>query len=79
MFVRLCVSLCVAPLLLGIAAAHATTPRGFDVLHYDVALVPDIANKRVTGQQTLQFQAGQVLRTLTLDSGALNVTAVDAG
>lgn len=76
MFVRLCVSLCVVSWLLGSAAAHASTPRGFDVLHYDVALVPDIAHKRITGQQTLRFNAGQALRTVTLDSGALTVTDV---
>ena len=79
MFVRLYAPLCVVPLLLGSAPAHAVVPRGFDVLHYDVALVPDIAHKRVTGQQTLRFKAEQELRTVTLDSGALDVTAVMQG
>ncbi|WP_421575151.1 M1 family metallopeptidase [Stenotrophomonas maltophilia] len=79
MFVRLCISLCGVSLLLGSAAAHASTPRGFDVLHYDVALVPDIARKRVTGQQTLRFRAERELRAVTLDSGALTVTAVMQG
>lgn len=79
MVVRLCVSLCVVPWLLGSAPAYAVAPRGFDVLHYDVALVPDIANKRVTGQQTLRFRAEQELRAVTLDSGSLTVTAVMQG
>lgn len=79
MFARLCIWLCVLPLLLGSASAHAVASRGFDVLHYEVALVPDIAHKRVTGQQTVRFRAERALRAVTLDSGALKVTAVLQG
>jgi aminopeptidase N len=38
-------------------AAHASTTRGFDVLHYDVALIPDIAGKQVAGTQTIQLRS----------------------
>jgi aminopeptidase N len=79
MFARLCIWLCVLPLLLVSASAHAVASRGFDVLHYEVALVPDIAHKRVTGQQTVRFRAERALRAVTLDSGALKVTAALQG
>ena len=79
MFARLCIWLCVLPLLLVSASAHAVASRGFDVLHYEVALVPDIAHKRVTGEQTVRFRAERALRAVTLDSGALKVTAVLQG
>ncbi|MCC7635811.1 M1 family metallopeptidase [Stenotrophomonas rhizophila] len=78
MIVRAC-ALLLLPLLLACTVAQAAPSRGFDVLHYAVALVPDIAAKRVQGQQTLRFRAGQPLPTLTLDVGELEVTAVMQG
>lgn len=76
MIVRRCVGVLALPLLLGCCVVHAAPPRGFDVLHYSVALVPDIAAKRVQGQQTVRFKAEQVLSTFTLDAGTLEVTSV---
>ncbi|MEG2806090.1 M1 family metallopeptidase [Stenotrophomonas sp.] len=82
MIARLHVSLLALPLLsIGLAAhaAPAAPARGFDVVHYSVALVPDIAAKRIEGQQRLRFKAEQPLSTLTLDAGALEITAVRQG
>lgn len=79
MLVRACAPLLVLPLLLDCTVAHATTSRGFDVLHYAVALVPDIAGKRVQGEQTLRFRAEQPLPLLVLDTGQFEVTAVKQG
>uniref|UniRef100_UPI00289B093F M1 family aminopeptidase n=1 Tax=Stenotrophomonas sp. TaxID=69392 RepID=UPI00289B093F len=79
MIVRQCVGVLALPLLFGCCVVHAMPPRGFDVLHYSVALVPDIAAKRVQGQQTVRFKAAQTLSTLTLDAGTLEVTSVKQG
>ena len=79
MTVRACASLLVLPLLLASAAVCAAPSRGFDVLHYQVALVPDIAAKRLQGQQTVRVRAKQPLATLALDIGALEVISVQQG
>lgn len=76
MIARACMPLLVTLLLLSAGTAHAASPRGFDVLHYSVSLVPDIAGKQVQGTLLMQFTAEQPLQTLTLDSGALVVASV---
>ncbi|MGH8089104.1 MAG: hypothetical protein ACREPC_12610, partial [Stenotrophomonas sp.] len=55
-------------------AAHASATRGFDVLHYDVALIPDIAGKQVAGTQAIQLRSEiAALTEVVLDSGKLKV------
>lgn len=76
MIVRRGAWLLALPFLLGSTAVHAGPSRRFDVLHYTVALVPDIPTKRVQGQQTVRFKAEQALSTLILDAGTLEVTSV---
>lgn len=79
MIVRRCAGLLAFPFLLVSTAVHAAPSRGFDVLHYTVALVPDIQAQRVQGQQTVHFRAAHALSTLTLDAGTLEVTSVKQG
>ncbi|MGH8044554.1 MAG: M1 family metallopeptidase, partial [Stenotrophomonas sp.] len=58
-------------------AAHASATRGFDVLHYDVALIPDIAGKQVAGTQAIQLRSEiAALTEVVLDSGKLKVSAI---
>ncbi len=57
--------------------ALASTDRAVDILHYDVALVPDIAGKRVTGQMSITLKPTHTdVTAVGLDSGELNVTSV---
>ncbi|WP_282297964.1 M1 family metallopeptidase [Stenotrophomonas sp. PS02289] len=57
--------------------ALASINRAVDILHYDVALVPDIAGKRVTGQMSVTLKpAHEGLTAVVLDSGQLNITSV---
>lgn len=79
MIVRRCTGLLAVPFLLGSTSVQAAPSRGFDVLHYRVALVPDIASKRVQGQQTVRFKAEQALFSLVLDAGDLEVISVKQG
>lgn len=76
MIVRMCACLLALPLLLCAAVGHAAPARSFDVLDYNVALVPDIAGKRVQGTLMMHFRAEQRLHALTLDSGALTIASV---
>ncbi|HCV95238.1 MAG TPA: aminopeptidase [Stenotrophomonas sp.] len=76
MIVRICALLLAPALLSGGTVARAAPARGFDVLHYQVALEPDITARRVRGQQTLQFRALQPLSMLALDAGQLTITSV---
>lgn len=76
MIVRMWTCLLALPLLLCAAVGHAAPARGFDVLDYNVALVPDIAGKRVQGTLVMHFRAEQRLHALTLDSGALTIASV---
>ena len=63
-------------LLFPATAVHAAA-RDFDVLHYDLALVPDIARRQVTGQQTVQLRSGRPgLSEIQLDSGELKINSV---
>ncbi|MCF7751161.1 M1 family metallopeptidase [Bacillus subtilis subsp. subtilis] len=64
------------PLLTSAGAGHTAPARGFDVLHYNVALVPDIAGKQVQGNLLMRFRAEQPLQTLSLDSGTLAIASV---
>lgn len=58
-------------------SALASNDRAVDILHYAVALVPDIAGKRVTGQMSVTLKATHKDATVVvLDSGELNVTSV---
>lgn len=69
--------LLLSPLLLLACQAAAASPRGFDVLHYAVALEPDIPARQVQGQQRITFKAVQAgLPSVALDSGALTVSSV---
>lgn len=57
------------------SAAHAA--RDFDVLHYDVALVPDIAAKQVAGRQVVHFRSDtDGLAEILLDTGDLKINSV---
>ncbi len=56
-------------------AAHAA--RGFDVLDYDVALVPDIAARQVVGRQVVLLRSETAgLAEIQLDSGELKINSV---
>lgn len=56
-------------------AAHAA--RGFDVLDYDVALVPDIAAGQVVGRQVVLLRSETAgLAQMQLDSGELRINSV---
>lgn len=56
-------------------AAHAA--RGFDVLDYDVALVPDIAAGQVVGRQVVLLRSETAgLAQIQLDSGELKINSV---
>ena len=56
-------------------AAHAA--RGFDVLDYDVALVPDIAARQVVGRQVVRLRSQTAgLAQIQLDSGELRINSV---
>lgn len=56
---------------------QAAPLRDVDVIHYDVALVPDIAAKQLSGQQTVQLRSlAPALTEVVLDSGTLQVSAV---
>lgn len=76
MIVRKWTCLSALPLLLCAALGHAAPARGFDVLDYRVALVPDIPGKRVDGTLLMHFRAEQQLHAVTLDSGALTIASV---
>jgi aminopeptidase N len=55
----------------------ASPPRPYDVEHYDVKIVTDIAAKRLTGEVTIQYHTlVDGLDSLELDAGSLHVTAV---
>lgn len=57
--------------------ALASKDRAVDILHYDVALVPDIAGKRLTGKMSITLKPTHEDATaVVLDSGELNVTSV---
>jgi aminopeptidase N len=60
-------------------AAHGSAARGFDVLHYEVALVPDIARRQIVGRQHVQIRSETAgLAEILFDSGELKVSAVNA-
>ena len=64
---------CGAPAL----ADDAAPARGFDVLHYEVRLDPDLARKTLRGSETIRLQLAQPgLRELVFDAGALEIDAV---
>lgn len=70
-----------APFLLAAAvvAAEEPSPPSFDVLHYDAALTPDIAEKTVTGLVVIDFvSTTDSLETIDLDTGALTIDAARA-
>ncbi|MGA6149545.1 M1 family metallopeptidase [Stenotrophomonas sp. NPDC077461] len=66
--------------LLSVPAAWASPVRGFDVLHYAVALDPDIAGGRIHGNEVVRLRALRAgLAEITLDAGALTITSVRQG
>jgi aminopeptidase N len=62
-------------ILLIVCAVHAQ--RNYSVAHYDVRISPDLAAKRVTGEETIRFRnsAGPI----ELDAGALEIRSVTEG
>jgi len=71
-------ALLLMPLLFAVRA-HASAPRAFDVISYEVALEPDIQQKRLQGKVTVWFDAVQRVQTLTLDAGELDIASVTQG
>ncbi len=70
----------IAALLLPSTPALASNTRAVNILHYDVALVPDIAAKRIKGRLSLTLTGTREDTTeVLLDSGALNVTSIIQG
>ena len=59
------------------APALASNAHAVDILHDDVALVPDIAGKRLTGQMSLTLKpTHKDVTAVVLDSGELKITSV---
>lgn len=55
-------------------AEDAAPARGFDVVHYEVRLDPDLANKTLRGRETIRLRLTQPgLRELAFDAGGLTI------
>jgi aminopeptidase N len=66
-----------APLCPGARLAAAQLPRNYGVEQYEVAITPDLAQKRIAGEVTIHFQSRiDRLDALELDAGDLEIAAV---
>ncbi len=66
---------CAAAALLATSAARAETPA-FDVMSYDVRIVPDFETQTVSGQTVIRFKStAHGLTALSFSANALDVTA----
>lgn len=66
---------CAAAALLAASAAHASEPA-FDVLSYDVRIVPDFEEQTVSGETVIRFKStAHGLTALSFSANALDVTA----
>ncbi|WP_427911823.1 hypothetical protein ACPWT1_14250 [Ramlibacter sp. MMS24-I3-19] len=67
-----------ASLVLSMPGVHAAAAqRGFEVLHYDAQIEPDLRAGRVAGHERIALRAASGVDEVAFDAGSLDVDAVE--